>query len=409
MFNYFISHTYMYARNHCFSLFRMKIVADLRMLINGYKKDVSEDGSLLAPDVTNGLVLYINSNLKNAKPVEIARIVAKLAPRQDVNINALCASIKRVLQTINDMKKHLDRAWEDVVCFLKLKLDLPLNESVTKKQNPHASASVVMHTSQSGSSGSITLNSTSGCTKCGEIKTSLRKLIASNNVLKVKLRLFPSVKMKNKYLQNALRRKSNIEDTLPSKLLSAKRTINTNNSKINKLKLENFSLKQGQGSESRQLKRSLVALRYKYYKSKISYKIHEQKWKKENKELKEKIRLMSIEKKLRCVVEMEHNLLNEFPELSPHQVSIILKVLSDTSSILGLYFEHLWYVNEKNVLYNGHVVSVKPLTKSKVPKVIVFYWKSDEDEEDGENVTMTVYGLLADYIAGDLNLSELNT
>ena len=54
----------------------------------------------------------------------------------------------------------------------------------------------------------------------------------------------------------------------------------------------------------------------------------------------------SIEKKLRCVVEMEHNLLNEFPELSPHQVNIILKVLSDTSSILGLYFEHLWYVND---------------------------------------------------------------
>ena len=66
-------------------------------------------------------------------------------------------------------------------------------------------------------------------------------------------------------------------------------------------------------------------------------------------------------------------------------------------------------MNEKNVLYNGHVVSVKPLTISKVPKVTVFYWKSDEDEEDGENVTMTVYGLLADYIAGDLNLSELNT
>ena len=92
-------------------------------------------------------MLYINSNLKNAKPVEIARIGVKLAPRQDVNINALCASIKRVLQTINDMKKHLDRAWEDVVCFLKLKFYLPLNESVTKKQNPHASASVVMHTS----------------------------------------------------------------------------------------------------------------------------------------------------------------------------------------------------------------------------------------------------------------------
>ena len=31
------------------------------------------------------------------------------------------------------------------------------------------------------------------------------------------------------------------------------------------------------------------------------------------------------------------------------------------------------------------------------------YWKTDEVEEDGENFTMTKYGLLADYIAGDLN------
>ena len=99
-------------------------VTDLRMLINGYKKDVSENGSLLAPDITNGLVLCINSKLKNPKPVEKARMVAKLAPQQNVNINALCASIKRVVETINDMKKHLSRSWEDVVCFLKLKFDL---------------------------------------------------------------------------------------------------------------------------------------------------------------------------------------------------------------------------------------------------------------------------------------------
>ena len=117
----------------------------------------------------------------------------------------------------------------------------------------------------------------------------------------------------------------------------------------------------------------------------------------------------SIEKKLRCVVEKEDNLLNEFPKLSPHQITTILNILSDISSILGLYFEHLWYVNEKNVLYNGHVVFVKPYTKSKIPKVIVTYWNTDKAEEDGENVTMTIYGLLADYIVGDLNLSELNT
>ena len=96
-------------------LFRMKTVIDLKRLINDYKKDLSENGNLLAPEIRNGLVLYINSNLTNAKPMETAKIVAKLAPGQDVNINALCTSIKHVLQTINDMKKHLTRTWEDVV------------------------------------------------------------------------------------------------------------------------------------------------------------------------------------------------------------------------------------------------------------------------------------------------------
>ena len=92
---------------------------------------MSEHGSLLAPEIRNGLVLYITSSLKNAKPIEKAKLVAKLAPRQDVNINALCTSIKRVLQTINDMKKHLTRTWEDVVYYLNLKFELPLNESQT--------------------------------------------------------------------------------------------------------------------------------------------------------------------------------------------------------------------------------------------------------------------------------------
>ena len=50
---------------------------------------------------------------------------------------------------------------------------------------------------------------------------------------------------------------------------------------------------------------------------------------------------------------------------------------------------------------------MKPLTKSKIPKVIVTYLKTDEAEEDGENGTITTYGLLAYYIA-DLNLSGLN-
>ena len=141
-----------------FLLFRMKTVIDLRRLINDYKKDVSEHGSLLAPEIRNGLMLYINSNLKNAKPIGKAKIVAKLAPGQYVNINALCTSIKRVLQTINDMKKHLTRTWKDIVYYLNLKFELPLNESQTNTfKNPFSSVSA-LHTSQTDTSCSIPIN-----------------------------------------------------------------------------------------------------------------------------------------------------------------------------------------------------------------------------------------------------------
>ena len=164
----------------------MKTVIDLRRLINDHKKDVSEHGSLLSPEIRNGLVLYINSNLKNAKPMEKAKIVAKLAPGQDVNINALCTSIKRVLQTINDMKKHLTRTWEDIVFYLNLKFELPLNEQTNTFKIPLSSVSA-QHTSQMGTSCSIPINLRSSCTEFWERKSSLRKLMTSNEVLKAKL------------------------------------------------------------------------------------------------------------------------------------------------------------------------------------------------------------------------------
>ena len=57
-----------------FLLFRMKTVIDLRRLINDYKKDVSEHGSTQAPEIRNGFVLYISSNLKNAKLIAINKM-----------------------------------------------------------------------------------------------------------------------------------------------------------------------------------------------------------------------------------------------------------------------------------------------------------------------------------------------
>ena len=155
---------------------------------------------------------------------------------------------------------------------------MPLNKSQTNTFKNPLSSVKVLHTSQTDTSCSMPINLRSGCTKCGERKSALRKLITSNEVLKAKLRVLASVEMKNRYLQKALSRKSKIEKTLHSKLLSAKKIMNKNNAMIKKLAQENLSLKQGSHhSEVRQLKRSLVALRYTYHKSKISYKMNEQK------------------------------------------------------------------------------------------------------------------------------------
>ena len=100
----------------------------------------------------------------------------------------------------------------------------------------------------------------------------------------------------------------------------------------------------------------------------------------------------------------KRNLSNEFPDISECKRNVILSILSNVSVIDDLYFEQLWYVDHHNVLYNGHIICVKQSKKSQVPKVIITYWKN---EEEGENITILLYGLLVDYIMGDLNLVYL--
>ena len=107
-------------------LFRMKTVLDLECLIEEYKNDLSEHGALTAPGpvLRNGLVLYINYKLTNDNPNETAKIVEKLAT-EHINLKALCTSIRRLLQIVKDMKKHLPRAWDDIVLYLNLPFGLP--------------------------------------------------------------------------------------------------------------------------------------------------------------------------------------------------------------------------------------------------------------------------------------------
>ena len=73
----------------------------------------------------------------------------------------------------------------------------------------------------------------------------------------------------------------------------------------------------------------------------------------------------------------------------------------------GLYFEHLWFVNEENVLYQGKIVAIKLSKNSKVYKVTATYWKRSS-QEDGDDVSMTLYEFLVDYITDDLYISEID-
>ena len=43
-----------------------------------------------------------------------------------------------------------------------------------------------------------------------------------------------------------------------------------------------------------------------------------------------------------------------------------------------------------------------------MPKVTATYWKHDESQDEGDDVTMTVYELLVDYVTDDLCIPEID-
>ena len=97
---------------------------------------------------------------------------------------------------------------------------------------------------------------------------------------------------------------------------------------------------------------------------------------------------------------------DEFPELQDNQRSTITAILTNPAIIIGFHFEHMWFVDNQNVLCQGHVLSVKCSKRSNMPKVTTTYWKHDENQDEGLDVTMTVYEFLVDYVTDDLQIPE---
>ena len=99
---------------------------------------------------------------------------------------------------------------------------------------------------------------------------------------------------------------------------------------------------------------------------------------------------------------------NEFPDLTRDQANTISKVLSSPCTLNDLYFAHMWFIDGQNVMYNGHIISVKTSGKYKIPKVTATYWKDDETKEEGEQVNMTLWALLVDLVTGDLCMNAID-
>ena len=126
---------------------------------------------------------------------ETAKIVEKLA-REHINLKALCTSIRCLLHIVKDMKKHLSRAWDDIVLYLNLPFGLPFDNPQSTCTYPTFSWLSVnsVHSSQPSTSCPLPTKLRSDCSDCGKGRSAVRE------ALKAKLRVLAAVKMQNCYL-----------------------------------------------------------------------------------------------------------------------------------------------------------------------------------------------------------------
>ena len=74
----------------------------------------------------------------------------------------------------------------------------------------------------------------------------------------------------------------------------------------------------------------------------------------------------NCKKKMQDVADGKAQLHDEFPELQDNQRSTSTAILTNPAVVIGLHFEHMWFVNNQNVLYQGHVLSLKCSKRSNI-------------------------------------------
>ena len=187
------------------------------------------------------------------------RLVSKLVPTGDANLKALSKSITRLLTTVKDMKKHLNRAWDKLISYLNQNFTVPLNSCSTSHllSLPHCTSDESGHTSCP-----VSYSLNSDCRKCANRRIACLLLI---------LLLRQSLLNRIALIINDLSRKKTIT-IIRSKLTAAKKEITAKDALIKKLQKENLVLKHGSNqSEVRSMRKLLAVKRSKLRKFKISH------------------------------------------------------------------------------------------------------------------------------------------
>ena len=293
----------------------MKTAVDLKKLIDVFKSDVSENNTLQVSMIRKGLVMYMHINLTNKNITQTAKMVALLDSGNRINVNALQRSIQHFLTAMATLKKNLTRNWDAIIQLLNEQFALPMQPSI---DTTHTSTVVNLSPDQAGPSNLLSPLSTklrSGCSRCASTRSLLKQMSISKRVIKQRLQILLHRNEQNRKLKQSLFRKVRIERKLRSELQDLKKDRIKKDALIQKLMQGNSLLKQTSSQhELRQIRRSSVAMRSAHRR---------------------------------------HELSVEFADLTDDQMKTTLEVLANPCTINGLYCEHLWFVNQQNVMYKG--------------------------------------------------------
>ena len=107
-----------------------------------------------------------------------------------------------------------------------------------------------------------------------------------------------------------------------------------------------------------------------------------------------------IEKQFKNILSGKTSL-DEVSDLPVDKLETVQNIIDDNSWLVEKYIEHIWFENDENVLFHGHILELKR-PKNKMPTVTIAYWSQTETEEEAADFKIPVPQVLADLYMGDL-------